>query len=160
MTTEERVHIKASKDYLNQAYYIDRKIALDIEKLEKMRSSLYGKGGGYQNDGSQHTAGGNAIERALVKVLEYEEQINAEIDELVCKRIEIDRAIQSIADPVQREILERRYLAFQPWNSYYNKRTKKYVKGIAESMGYSVRQILRLHTEALKKMSLNVTSNV
>lgn len=156
----ERERIKYAKDYLNQAYYIDRRIKLNLEKLEAMKSSLYGKGNSYQNDGSQHTFGDNSIERAITKVIEYEELIKAEIEELVCKRIEIDKAIQSVEDSVQRELLERRYLAFEKWNSYYNKRKKQYIKGIAESMGYSMSQIFKLHNRALLNMRLKESKKV
>lgn len=130
------------KEYLNQAYVIDRKINLDIEKARAMRASLYGRAVSYESDGSQHISGDNHIENAMLKVVEYEEKINAEIDELVNKRIEIEKAINSVDDEVLQEILTRRYLQFQKWER------------IAVEMHYSIQWVFKLHGQALSKIAI------
>ena len=133
------------KEYLQQAYEINRKIRLDIQKLEAVRASLYGRTVHY--DPGMPSAGTrrNSIEIAIARVLEYEEQIDSEIDELTMKQQEIEQTIDIISDySVLHEILTRRYLLFHSW------------KQIAQEMNYSERHIRRLHGRALRKLSLNV----
>lgn len=132
------------KEYLQQAYRIDRKIKLDTEKLAAARSALYGKTARYDSDGSNPVPYGNVTESAVLRVMELEERLNREIDELTAKRQEIELVVNAVPDEVQREVLTRRYLLYQKWEV------------IAEEMNFSERHIRRLHGYALKNMSLNV----
>ena len=137
-----------AKEYLQQAYMIDRKIRLDTEKLAAARSALYGKTVRYDTDGSKPVPRGNAAENAVLRIVELEERLNAEIDMLTAKRQEIEQAVNAVPDEIQREVLTRRYLLYQKWED------------IAEEMNYSERQIFRFHGVALKsieKMSVNVS---
>ncbi len=131
-----------AKEYMQQAFLLDKRIKLDIEKLTAMRSALYGRGVTYDSNGS-HGGNDNGVERAVCKVMEYEEKLNGEIDRLVSTRLEIEDAISHIPDDILRELLTRRYLLFQRWEV------------IAEKMGYSQRRIFQLHGKALKKIALN-----
>ena len=130
------------KEYLQQAYRIDRKIKLDIEKLSAMRSALFGKAVSYESDGSQHTPHGNGIEAAMLRVLEYEERINAEIDRLTDTRLKIEQVINLVPDDTQREVLTRRYLLYQKWEY------------IAVEMNYNIKWIFKLHGKALSKLTI------
>lgn len=104
-----------AKEYLQQAYIIDRKIKLDAEKLAAARSEAYGRAVRYDSDGTKATPKGNTAESALLRVAELEERLNAENDELTAKRREIERAVGSVPDEGQREVLTRRYLLHQKW---------------------------------------------
>ena len=53
-----------AKEYLSQAYMIDRRININLKKLEQMRMSLYGKGVCYESDGSKKEHNGNGTEAA------------------------------------------------------------------------------------------------
>ena len=140
------------KEYLQQAYKIDRKIKLNLLKMQSMKDALHGRAVSYESDGSQHVSQGNAIENAILRVMEYEEQIDTEIDKLTEKRQEIERVIASVPDDVQREILTRRYLGYQDFESHYDKRTGKYIVGIDEDTGYSARQVYRIHWRGLQSV--------
>lgn len=133
-----------AKEYLQQAYMIDRRLKLNTERLSAARSALYGKAVRYNSDGSKPVPRGNVTESAVLRVMELEERLAKEIDELTEKRREIERAVNAVPDEVQREVLTRRYLLYQKWEV------------IAEEMCYSERHIRRLHCYALKNMSLNV----
>ena len=130
------------KEYLQQAYRIDRKIKLDIEKQSAMRSSLFGKAVSYESDGTQHTPHGNGIEAAILRVLEYEERINAEIDRLTDTRLKVEQVINRVPDDTQREVLTRRYLLYQKWEY------------IAVEMNYNIKWIFKLHGKALSKLTI------
>lgn len=129
-----------AKEYLRQAYIIDRRLKLDTERLSAARSALYGKAARYGSDGSKPVPRGNVTESAVLGVMELEERLNAEIDELAEKRREIECAVNAVPDEVQREVLTRRYLLYQKWEV------------IAEEMCYSERQVFRIHGAALKAL--------
>lgn len=140
-----------AKEYLNQAYQIDRQIQVIRGKIDKMRDIATYKSPQFEDTGS-HSAENNSAENKILKFVEYESKQEELINNLIDKRNEIEYAISRLADPVQREILERRYLLYQPWESHYDAVSGQYVKGIAESMGYSPRQIYRIHGIALNKI--------
>lgn len=129
-----------AKEYLQQAYMIDRKIQLDSEKLAAARSALYGRSVRYDRDGSKPAPQSDGTENAVLRVLELEEHLHKEIERLTEKRQEIEQAVDSVPDEIQREVLTRRYLLYQKWDI------------IAEKLNYSERHIRRLHGYALKKI--------
>ena len=135
------------KEYLQQAYRIERKIALDKELIESMRAALHGRAANYSSDGSQHNPQGNSGERAILRVLEYEDRINAEIENLMQKRLEIEEVIDTISDETLREILKRRYLLYQKWEL------------IAEEMHYGLQWVHKLHNLALVKAKEAIESD-
>ena len=130
-----------SKDYLQQAYTIDRQIRLDIQKLDSMRGALYGRAISYDKDGSKAASRTNGMENSMIRVLDYERHVNEEIDRLTAKRTEIENDIYTISDDTLREVLIRRYLLYQKWEL------------IAEEMNYGVRHIYKLHLKALREFS-------
>lgn len=145
-----------AKEYLSQAYYIDREINLTLAKSDKLRQSLYGRTVAYDSTGGVKSSGDkDTLGRTFEKIDEYERKANELIDSLIEKRIEIENTIKAVPDSVQREVLERRYLLFQEWDSGYDKSTGEYKKGIYEEMHFSRRQIFYLHGEALKSIALN-----
>lgn len=129
-----------AKEYLQQAYMIDRKIQLDSEKLAAARSALYGRSVRYDRDGSKTLPQSGGTENAVLRVIEMEERLHKEIDRLTEKRQEIEQAVNAVPDEIQREVLTRRYLLYQKWEF------------VAEEMNYSERHIRRLHEHALKKI--------
>ena len=144
------------KEYLNQAYYIDREINMTLAKADKLRKSLYGKRQKLDDIGGGKASGTcDTIGDTMALVVDYEKKANDMVNKLVEKRLEIERTIKCVPDDVQREVLERRYLLFQPWDSGYDKVTGEYIKGIYESMNFSRRQIFNLHGKALDSVALN-----
>lgn len=139
------------KEYLEQAYRIERQIRLTLEKAEKLRACLE-----YRSPSLEGTGGRGDTDRigsAVAKIADYERSADELVDRLIDKRLEIENAVRAVSDPVQREVLERRYLLYQRWESRFDERTGEYIKGIAEIMGYSRRRIFQLHGEALKNVA-------
>lgn len=137
-----------AKEYLNQAYKLDRKANMILQKADTMRKSLYGRGQSYEN--TSHNSNNDGIAKAIEKVADYERKADEIIDRLIDMRIEIETAINEVPDPIQREVLERRYLLYQSWDGFYDKISGQYVKGICENMGYSRTQVFRQHREGIK----------
>ena len=78
---------------------------------------------------------------AIAALEKYAERVNAKWDELVVMREEAKERIGEIADGRYREVLHRRYLQGESW------------KYIAVGMGYSFRQVTRLHGGALRAIA-------
>ena len=82
---------------------------------------------------------------AIAALEKYAERVNAKWDELIVLRTEAEKLIGEIADGRYRDVLHRRYLQGESWEY------------IAIGLGYSFRQVLRIHGAALvefaKKMA-------
>ena len=141
-----------AKEYLSQAYKLDKQADMIIQKADALRKSLYGRG--QNSESGKSTPSGDSLAKAIARVMDYEHKADEIIDKLIDMRIEIENAIASVPDPIQREVLERRYLMYQPFEGGYDKKTGLYIKGIDEAMGYSVRQVYRLHRYGLQKVKV------
>ena len=74
----------------------------------------------------------------------YAARVSEQWDRLIAMREEAKERIGEIADGRYREVLHRRYLQGESWEY------------IAVGMGYSFRQVLRIHGEALAAFSKDV----
>lgn len=143
------------KEYLNQAYKIERRINIIGAKVSKLRSQLEYKGISYDGSGASHgTADSDGMSSTIADIADYERRQRELADVLIAKRFEIESVIENVQNSAQREVLERRYLLYQRWESRFDERTGEYVKGIAEEMNYSPRAIYKIHGEALKNIAL------
>lgn len=143
------------KEFLEQAWEIDRRIKLTLEKVEKMRESVYCKKP--TADGAGGSGGmSDSMGRAIAKYLDYERQADELVDKLVDTKIKIEKVIATVPDAAQREVLERRYLLYQKFESKYDRRTGELIrKGIADTMNYSVRWVYGLHDKAIEFLENN-----
>lgn len=137
-TTEIKSELNRARD-AERAYRLARDKAGAYEQL-----LTCGKTARYDNDGGTHERKGNPVENAYCQLADYNAEADRLFREFTAARKRTEDLISSVPDPVQREVLTRRYIIGQRWDE------------IAESMKYSVRHITRLHGIALKNMSLNV----
>ena len=136
MTTDE------VKDYLRQAYKLDRRLQREQMKLEKLRSAIEYRSPSFEGAGGHGS--GDKMSAAVTSIIEHGKRVDELTALYIMRYKEIDDAIHTMDDDILVEVLERRYLLYQKWEE------------IADSMNYTVRHITRLHGQALKKMSLNV----
>ena len=138
MTTTE---IKAE---LNRARIAERAYRLARDKVNAYEQLLTcGKTARYDNDGGTHERKGNPVENAYCQLADYNTEADRLFREFTAARKRTEELIFSVPDPVQREVLTRRYIIGQRWEE------------IAECMSYSRRRITQLHGIALKNISLN-----
>lgn len=130
-----------AKEYLRQAYKMDKRIRILQGKVDKLRSALE-----YHSPSLEGSRGGGSADRmpdTISKIMEYEQHAEQLRAEYVKKYIEIDKAIHSIEDEKLREVLERRYLLYQKWEQ------------IAQEMHRDLRWVYRLHGKALNCIIVN-----
>lgn len=82
------------------------------------------------------------LEDTIIKIIDMEHEVDDAIDEMVELKADIMKSIGQVPDERERVILELRYLAFKDWNA------------IAERLGLHVRQVYRIHEEALKNIEI------
>ena len=129
-----------AKEYLSQAVWLDRMIASKLEQLEMLKSLAMKVTSSFTKE---KISGGNIekskMESTMVKVIDIEHEINADIDRLVNLKKDIQDTINKMDDINQQLLLELRYLSGKGWDE------------IAASMGYDPRTVYRIHGKALKE---------
>ena len=138
-TTEIKAELNRAKE-AKRAYKLAKDKADDYERL-----LIGGKSIRYDSDGSKSERKGNPIENAYCQLADYKAEADKLLKEMSSAREHTERLINTVANPVQREVLTRRYIIGQRWED------------IAESMNYSRQHVTRLHGYALKTLCLNVT---
>jgi hypothetical protein len=85
----------------------------------------------------------HSMEDIIVKMIDLESEINADIDSLVDLKREFVFIIKKINNPEYQTLLELRYLCFKTWEQ------------IAVVMGYDLRYLHKLHGKALENCEIN-----
>lgn len=132
-----------AKEYLSQAFYMNRQIKAKERRLEWLREIAPGPSMRFsQEEKSKGDPRSSLVENAALKVVELEEEIASDILELVRVMKEIASTISRVDSMECRTILEMRYLSFMEWDE------------IISRMGYSRSYVFRLHGEALNAIGI------
>ena len=131
-----------AKEYLSQAMYIDQRINSKLEQVTRLRENVTNCTAMLSDMPRPDSPNKQRMEETICKIVDLEQEINADIDRLVDLKAEARKAINAVSDPVQQLILELRYLCYKPWLE------------IAETIGYSEATVYRLHGEALKNIAV------
>ena len=126
-----------AKEYLGQAYRLDQRINSKLEQVISLRE-LTTKATATMSDmpggGSRNVY---KMQDIIGKIVDLENEINADIDKLVDLKREMVTVIKAVTDPELQTLLELRYLCFKTWEQ------------IAVDMQYSTRNIYKLHDTAI-----------
>lgn len=133
------------KEYLNQAYWLDRRIDSKLEQLSELRNMAVKTTSIMTEDVVSHTRNVHSMQDVIAKIVDMQTEINTDIDRLVDLKSEIMHVIKAVKNPEHQTLLELRYLCFKSWEY------------VAEQMGYNVRHIYRLHDEAVEQISIPET---
>lgn len=124
-----------AREFLSQAYQIDKRIAAKTDEIAQIRARL-------TKATAQLTGmprGGNSDWTDVdIKVMELEAQLKADLKALCSIKARVAEAISTVGDESYRTLLQLRY------QDYYS------FERIAVEMNYSWRHTLRLHKAALK----------
>ena len=132
-----------TKEYLSQAFYMNRQIKAKERRLEWLREIAPGPSMRFsQEEKAKGDPRSSLVENAALKVVELEEEIASDILELVRVMKDIASAISRVDSMECRTILEMRYLSFMEWDE------------IISRMGYSRSYVFRLHGEALNAIRI------
>ena len=131
-----------AKEYLGQAYRLDQRINSKLEQVMSLRE-LTTTATATMSDmpgGGSHNV--YKMQDIIGKIVDLENEINADIDKLVDLKREMVAIIKAVKNPEFQTLLELRYLCFKTWEQ------------IAVEMGYSTRNIYKLHDSAIAAISI------
>lgn len=130
-----------AKDFLNQISRLDALINRLLNTVATERSRLTSIGCELKQDKVQTSGPKNSLEETICKIDELERTINARIDELVDLKNTTMKAIQSLPDFDQQNVLIARYIDGKKWLD------------IAFDLNFSISQVYKIHGKALISFS-------
>jgi len=132
-----------AKEYLSQAYRIDQRINSKLEQVRSLNELATKATNTISDMPGSATRNVHQMEDVVVKIVDLQVDINADIDELVDLKSDIMGVIKEVDSPEQQTLLELRYLCFKSWEE------------IAVAMGYTVRNVYFLHRQALRNVTFH-----
>ena len=105
-----------AKEYLHQAYRLDKRIQSNIEEMERLRelsTSVSSPSWGERVQTGRHTDA--LFVRYLERIEELQIKINDEVDHLVALKAEIRDAINEVMDIYERMVIRYRYVHNFTW---------------------------------------------
>lgn len=136
-----------AKEYLRQAYWLDRRINSRLEMLMSLREMAAKTTGAIQADTVSHTRNVHSLEDTIAKVVDMEKQMNVDIDRLIDLKKEINSVISQVSNIACRMVLEYRYLCYHSWED------------IADLMKMHIRNVYKLHGRGLQEVEKILINN-
>lgn len=133
-----------AKEYLQQLQRLDTMINQKIKELGDLRLMSQSVGGiDYSKERVRSSPSGDApFVKPVLRMIELEQEINAEIDRFVDEKHEIINQIQALQNPKHIDILYKHYVEF------------KRLEIVAVEMNFTYQYIVELHGTALKEFQL------
>lgn len=129
-----------AKQYLQQAYRLNELINSDLLELQNLRCLSTSISSDMSQERVQSTKQSDKIGGVVAKIVDLDNQINAEIDQFVDLKKEIRGKITAIENPDDRLVLQERYLNFMTWER------------IAEAMHFTTQWVHEIHKRALRSL--------
>lgn len=142
LETEGAEQYMDAKSYLEQARNINLQIDSKLEQVSSLRQLATKASSVLSPVPPSGTPNPDRLDETIAKMMDLEHEVDEEIDGLVELKASIMKAISQVPDERERVVLELRYLAFKNWAA------------IAETLGLHIRQVYRLHEEALKNINI------
>ena len=131
------------KEYLNQIRYTNQEIQSRVEERNELRQAVMIKTSSFQTDKVQESGTSNFDDKYM-KFIEVSEDINEQVDKIFDLRLRVSNEIDRLEKPEHRIILRMRYINLKTFEE------------IAVKMNYDIRQVTRLHGNALQEFEKNV----
>lgn len=129
-----------AKEYLSQAWLLEKQVDSKLQQIAALRSSAEGLNQCIEAEPVSHSRNVSAMQDTVNKIVEAEIELNEEIVHLVDLKREIKEVINQVRNVTYKLILEKRHLSFKKWEE------------IAEDLGYTARWAQIRYGEALEKV--------
>jgi DNA-directed RNA polymerase specialized sigma subunit len=126
-----------AKEYLSQAWYLDKRIKTKERQLDWLRSHAVYVSPKLSEVPKAPSIKRSPVEEAVVRITELETEINDSIAKLIRLKTEIADVIRSVNSMECETLLEMRYLTYLGWDQ------------VAAQLNYSQDYIYHLHRKAL-----------
>lgn len=132
-----------TKEYLRQAYLLDKRIDSNIKEAAQLRQMAASVGSpGFEEHYNPNRPTEASFVRSPEREWELEQTINAEIDRLVNLKAQIRTAIEQVENADERMILRYRYIHNWTWER------------IGDALHVDERTVCRWHGRALQHITL------
>ena len=125
------------KEYLNKAYILNERINTKIRQLDELNDMATHITATIDDMPKAPCGDKSKFENTVIKIIEMQEKINAQIDELVDIKAELMAVIARVPDITEREVLEKRYINMDTWSE------------MSDSMYIGLRRLYQIHGNAL-----------
>jgi DNA-directed RNA polymerase specialized sigma subunit len=126
------------KEYLSQAFYLERKIKSKENQLEYLRVHVVYATPTITDMPKCTSSEKSKMENTLIKIIELESYINQEILKLIILKKDIEHSIKNVNNIACETILEMRYLEYLSWQD------------VALKLNVSQDHVYYLHRKALE----------
>ena len=129
--------------YLSQIRSIQFRLSSMAAQLECLRAATECITPTYSETPCSQTRNIHKQEDAIIRVLDWEEKMRAEVNRLA----EINAVIAAVSNPILQALLVRRYVCGETWEK------------VAGEISYSLSQTKRLHFSALAEVEVMLNRN-
>ena len=138
--------VQKVKDYLNKVREADIMIDVKQKRLDELNAQKYSIGAiQYDKERVQTSLTGDSLPRIIAKIIDLQEEINADIDKFIDLKAEVMHMIDRLDNPDERQVLYAKYFEY------------KTLQAIADEISCCKRTVQRLHSTGLHNLSLIVT---
>lgn len=134
-----------AREYLGQAWTIQKRIDTTRDELEKVESLLLQ---GVSFEEKLGSGDNNKNERVIFKILDLQEKLTHQLEDFIDALTEITHTINQIDDANEVTVLYKRYIAFEKFSV------------IADEMNYSLRQTYRIHDQAVLSVQVIINNGI
>ncbi len=131
-----------AKEYLSQAFILDKRIQVKERRLEWLKSHASYVSTNLNEVVKASLSHHSAVEEAVVKIVDLEKELLNDINKMIELKKEIASTIRSVNNIECETLLEMRYLTFMNWEK------------IASHLNYSSHYIYHLHRKALSLVAI------
>ena len=132
--------VMSAKEYLSQAFRIDQRINAKLEQVAALRALATKATSTLSDMPRPDTPNVCRMADIITKIVDAENEINAEIDRLVDLKREMREVIGAVKNPEYQALLELRYLCFKSWSE------------ISVELEYEDRYVYKVHDRALREI--------
>lgn len=138
------------KNRLYRYVSLEMEYQSQLERLERLENDTL-LPAMQEGDGSQRSIlKSSRMEKAAIRKMEAEKRINAKIDSIIDEMAKIEDAVDSLKDPLQREVLRLRYIDGEGYRHTRWCDISCAIYGDDEER--NLRQVYRIHGQALKEL--------
>lgn len=134
-----------AKEYLSRAYRIDQRINSKLDQILSLRELATKVTATMSDMPRGESPELQPLPGIIAKIIDYEDQINDDIDTLIDVKREVGTLIGSIDSTVCQMLLEERYINFKTWRE------------IRTAMNLEERNLFKLHTKALSEIDVKLS---
>lgn len=126
----------------SRVFHLEKRISCKVDQIAEMDALATRVSSPLSDVKIQTSVDNHKTENIIVKIVEYQEELEKDIKTLIRIKGEIKKAIDTVNNNEQRLVLEMRYLLYMKWEE------------IAVKLGYSIEHIYRIHRAALNAVSI------